>query len=59
MDNFAICPLCGGEGVGLGALGNLFHSHCRQCGLIFSEPIQHRHDAVDDEPETVVITEDE
>jgi len=30
------CPLDGGEGVPLGALGKLMHYRCRACGMNFS-----------------------
>lgn len=39
MDNFSICPVCGGEGTGLGVLGNLFHCRCRNCGMTYSEKV--------------------
>lgn len=31
-----VCPLDGGVGVPLGALGNRLHFRCRQCGMNFS-----------------------
>ena len=39
MDDFAVCPVCGGPGTGLGVLGNLFHCRCRNCGMMFSEKV--------------------
>jgi hypothetical protein len=32
----ADCPACGGPGVPLGALGNLEHFRCRNCGIDFN-----------------------
>lgn len=26
------CPMCGGDGYALGALGNTWHLRCRDCG---------------------------
>jgi len=30
------CPVCHGQGVLLGKMGNLTHYRCRQCGMQFS-----------------------
>lgn len=30
------CPVCDGEGVPLGALGNRMHYRCRACGMDFN-----------------------
>jgi hypothetical protein len=30
------CPACGGPGMELGALGNLTHYRCRNCGMEFN-----------------------
>ena len=30
------CPICDGDGVFLGALGDLDHYSCRDCGMQFS-----------------------
>lgn len=35
-DDHRACPLCGGPGVELGALGNTTHYRCRNCGVGFS-----------------------
>jgi len=40
MDEFSICPVCGGPGTGLDVLGNLFHCRCRNCGMEYSEKVQ-------------------
>ena len=37
MEDFAICPQCGSPGIGLGILGKLFWSRCRNCGWTFGE----------------------
>ena len=34
------CPVCGGDGVKLGTLGNLTHFRCRNCGITFSSPVE-------------------
>jgi rubredoxin len=31
------CPMCGGQSVELGRLGNLTHYRCIQCGWIFAK----------------------
>ncbi len=38
-DPYAECPLCGGEGVSLGGLGNLAWYRCRDCGIEFNRPL--------------------
>lgn len=30
------CPMCGGQGMPFGALGNREHFRCRQCGMTYS-----------------------
>jgi transposase-like protein len=34
------CPVCDGEGIELGTLGNLTHYRCRDCGMTFSSPVE-------------------
>ncbi len=34
------CPMCSGQGVLLGGLGQLVHYRCRQCGWVFSQPVE-------------------
>ena len=34
------CPICGGESVIMGQLGNLVHARCRNCGMDFNWPEQ-------------------
>lgn len=33
------CPACGGESTVFGALGNLVHSRCRNCGIDHSTEV--------------------
>jgi len=35
----ATCPVCTGEGIELGWLGNRRHFRCRHCGMEFSRKI--------------------
>jgi len=41
-DSETTCPACGGEGILLGALGNLVHYRCRNCGAQFQEKARRR-----------------
>ena len=37
LDDYCFCQLCEGPLLELGALGNLTHLQCRDCGIQFSE----------------------
>jgi tRNA(Ile2) C34 agmatinyltransferase TiaS len=41
------CSTCGGPLVEMGALGNLMHYRCRNCGLEYHEPIPVEPEEVD------------
>ena len=34
------CPVCDGEGIQLGTLGNITHYRCRDCGITFSSSVE-------------------
>ena len=34
------CPVCDGEGIQLGTLGNITHYRCRDCGIMFSQAVE-------------------
>lgn len=36
IEAFHACPICGGPGAYLGALGTLEHFRCTGCGMTFS-----------------------
>lgn len=36
---FVACPMCDGDGVELGRLGNLMHYRCRACGMDFNRRV--------------------
>lgn len=49
-DDDIFCPVCQGDGMFLGSLGNLDHFRCRACGLTFSienEPVMEDEDGND------------